>query len=155
MNENIKFHEDSRKPKKTYRFITLLFYIGFFCGLTAIIIYRIVKPIGIIAHYQPWGEDILVTAICLIVAIVYSITVIRFSNYIENVDITKNEISFIVHKEFIKYSNTDLIDYQIKNRRLLYSEYVLNFKDNRSFYFISSNKANLSSVLNEILGGNL
>lgn len=104
-------------------------------------------------YYQPQGEDILVAAICFIFAIVFNRALIRVSNYIENIDITKNEISFIVYKELIKYSNTDLLDYQIKNRSLLYSEYVLNFKDNRSFYFISGNKANLSSVLNEILEG--
>lgn len=153
MNENNIFHEDNRKLKRTYRFITLLFYIGFFSGLTAIIIYRIIKPSGFITHYQPQGEDILVTALCLVAAIVYSIAVIRFSNYIENIDITKSEISFIVLRKLIKYSTTDLLDYQIKNRRLFYSEYVLIFKDNRSFYFISSNKANLSSVLNKMLGG--
>lgn len=154
MSDSVLFHEESDRVKNLYRLIASLFFIGFFIGLIAIIIYRIIKPIGIITYYQPQGEDILATIICLFAAIYFSILIVRYRNYIKNIEITNNVISFIIEKYQIKYNKADLIDYQIEQKRFIYEEYILKFNDSMSFHFISRKTEKLSNVLDNMLKNN-
>lgn len=77
----ISFYEDSKSLKHVYFILTILFYIGFFFGMCSIVLYRFISPSVLLGYYQPSGEDIIVTIVCLLFAIIFTVIIKKLNRF--------------------------------------------------------------------------
>jgi hypothetical protein len=148
-NKNL-FYEDTKKYRRFYLVITILFYIGFVIGVIAIVIYHFIKPTWISEYYQPNGEEFISTLLCLISAISFNILIVKLNYLNQSIKITDNEIIIKIKHKQIKYQTDDLMNYQAGHHYLFYKEYLLNFNDKTSVYIVSIKKNEIQKILNAI-----
>ena len=87
-NSNL-YYENTQKLKRFYAVLTVLFYIGFICGISTIIIYRIIAPSDLLSHYQPNGEDIVITILCAFFAVAFNLIIVKSNNFYQEIIISK------------------------------------------------------------------
>lgn len=150
MQNNILFYEDTRKYRRFYLVITILFYIGFAIGVIANVVYHFFKPTWIFEYYQPNGEEIVVTILCLVSAIFFNILIVKLNYLNLSIKITGNEIIIKTKHQYIKHQINDLVSYQVGHQYLFYVEYILNFNDKTRVSIISMRKNEILKILNSI-----
>jgi hypothetical protein len=148
-NKNL-FYEDTIKYRRFYLVITILFYIGFVIGVIAIVIYHFIKPTGISEYYQPNGEEIVSTILCLVSAISFNILIVKLNYLNKSITITDDEIIIKTKHGYIQHQTDDLMNYQVGHHYLFYIEYLLNFKNKTSVSIVSIKKKEIQKILNSL-----
>jgi len=150
MQNNNLFYENTIKYRRFYLVITILFYIGFVIGVIAIVIYHFIEPTGISEYYQPDGEEIVSTILCLVSAIAFNILIVKLNYLNQSISITDYEIIIKTKHEHIQHKTDNFMNYQVGHHYLFYIEYLLNFKDKTSVSIVSIKKNEIQKILNSI-----
>jgi hypothetical protein len=145
------FYEDTKKLKRVYYVLTVLFYVGFIFGVCTIIIYRFIVPEVLLIHYQPSGEDIIITITCLIFAIVFNVMIIKSERFNYYIEITKNEIKFFSKGKLYIFLISDLLEYKTARKYAFYKEYILIFTNKRKILIITKQEQELKNVLSKLI----
>lgn len=151
---NYLFYEDTKVYKRFYLILTILFYIGFIFGVGAIIIYHIIKPEEMMQYYNLYGSEFIITPLCLVVAIISNVLIIKLNYFNQSVSITYSEIIIKRKSEQMIFQTKDLLSFRITYKYLFYKEYTLLFKEKRSISIISNNRSNIQDTLNSIIKEN-
>ncbi len=159
MNKNKQqinsFYEDTKTLKRIYLVLTILFYIGFIFGTCAIILYRFISPAELLDYYQPSGEDIIVTIVCLSFAIMFNVIIVKSERFDYYIKITENEIEFSSKGKITNYETSDLTEYKIFGKYVLYKEYVLIFTNQRKIMIITKKEQELKHMLDTLILKNI
>lgn len=151
MENIILYEEDTKKLKRNYIVLTTLFYVGLMCGVTAIIIYRVIAPSNLLSHYQPNGEDIVITFLCALFAFTFNLIIVKSNNFNQIVTITKNEIKIVIKKKSVMFKTNDLEKYSIIRNYFFHREYRLYFANNKEIIILSGKSRHVSDVFDKLM----
>lgn len=149
------YYENTHKYRQWYIVLVVLFSIGLICGISAIIVYHVVKPIDVLVEYHPKGEEFIGTIISSIFLVYFAVLSYKSKNHIQSICINESKMKLVIRNMERVFYRSDLISFQVSRNYLSYIEYILNFKDMTSIIIVSQKKNNLSYILNEIIKQNV
>lgn len=145
------YYENTHKYRQWYIILVVLFLIGFICGIGAIIIYHVVKPVDVLAVYHPKGEEFVGTIISSIFLGYFAVLYYKSKRHIKSICINESEIRLVIMNTERVFKKSDFISFQISKIYMFHVECVLNFKDVPNIVIVSQKKKKISQVLKEII----
>ncbi|MCD6435472.1 MAG: hypothetical protein J7L15_03710 [Clostridiales bacterium] len=149
------YYENTHKYRHLNMILVILFSIGLICGVSAIVIYHVIKPIDILAIYQPKGEEFLSALICFIFLVYFAVLAYRSKYYVQSICINESEVRLVILNSERVFSKSDLTSFWVRRKYLLYAEYILNFKDMSDIIIVSQKKRKISHILKKIIKHNM
>lgn len=149
------YYENTHKYRQWYIILAILFSIGFVCGISAIIVYHIIKPIDILTVYQPKGEEFISTAICSIFLVYFTILIFKSKYHIKSICINKSEVRLVIMNTEKVFNKSDFISFRISRNYMFHVEYILNFKALPNIVLVSQKRRNISAILKEVIKHNV
>ncbi|XMB71517.1 hypothetical protein RJI07_05220 [Mycoplasmatota bacterium WC30] len=149
------YYENTHKYRQWYIILVVLFSIGFICGISAIIIYHVIKPIDVLAVYHPKGEEFVGTIISSIFIVYFAVLSYRSKYHIKSICINDSEIKLVIMNTEKVFKKSDFISFRISRSYMFHVEYILNFKDISNVIIVSQKKKNIPHIFNEIIKYNV
>lgn len=149
------YYENTHKYRQWYVILVVLFSIGFICGMSAIIVYHVIKPVDLLAQYHSKGEEFVGTITSSIFLVYFAVLSYRSKNHVQSICINESKVKLVIRNKERVFYKSDFISFQVSRNYLFYVEYILNFKDMTNIMIVSQKKNNISNILNEIIKHNV
>jgi len=149
------YYENTHKYRQWYIILVVLFSIGFICGIVVIIVYHIVKPVDVLAVYDPKGEEIVGTITSSIFLVYFAVLSYRTKNHVQSICINGSKVKLVIRNKEKAFYKSDFISFEVSRNYLFNVEYILNFKEISNIIIVSQKKNNISAILNEIIKHNV
>lgn len=149
------YYENTHKYRQWYIILVVLFSIGFICGIVVIIVYHVVKPVDVLAVYDPKGEEFVGAITSSIFLVYFAVLSYRAKNHVQSICINGSKVKLVIRNKERVFYKSDFISFEVSRNYLFNVEYILNFKEISNIIIVSKKKNNISAILNEIIKHNV